>query len=324
MDPDVRARIRRGVAIAATAQGRAHEARGAPCEDAVCTVEGPVTVAAVADGAGSARHAKRGAETAARAAVRLLRDDLAGLLRAGPSCARERVLEVVDGALAAEAARLGATPRDLASTLLFVAVRQGRFLAGHLGDGLVGIRRGGRVEVLSQPANGEHANETVFVPTRRGPGDLRLYTGASEGVDGFVLMTDGAADGLWGATAEHPTVRSPSSVLARWWHGLDVFPAGDVELALAESLAGPVREATRDDCGVAIVRTVGLGRLGTARSRDLLGECGRRALRTRGRVARAWSAVDVDAGIDVIARRARLHPSTVRRHLDKLRRLGWG
>ncbi len=287
-------------------------------------VEGPVTVAAVADGAGTARHARRGADTVVRVVAALLRAELGSLLRGGPLHVREHVLGAVDEAIAAEADLLRATARDLASTLIFVAVGHGRFLAGHLGDGMIGARRAGRLEVLSQPVNGDHANETVFVPTRRGAGDLRLYTGPSANVDGFVLMTDGAMDGLWGVSRDQPSVRSPAPVIARWLDALEVATVADVEQALAESLLGPVRAVTRDDCGVALVRSVGLGRLGSARAYDLLGGGGRKAMRVRGRVARAWGGAEVDAPMAAIARRVGLSPSTVRRHVDKLRRLGWG
>ncbi len=311
-----------GVAVGATARGRSHERRGALCEDVVRTAGGPVAVAALADGAGSARHARRGAEVATIAVVDLLRARFVDLVAGGPRFARDAILSAVDAAIDEEAARIGAALRDLASTLLFVAVDRDRFLAGHLGDGLIGVRRAGRAELLSAPANGEHANETVFVPTRSGDSDLRLYAGATTGVDGFVLLTDGAADGLWGLRPGS-TAREPSPVLERWWAGLDTAPPSEVAAAIEAGLRGPVREVTRDDCGVAVVRRVAFGCGGAARSRELLGRCGRRATRTRSRVLRAWSAGGPDTTIQATARRAGLTVTAVVKHLAKLERLGW-
>jgi hypothetical protein len=322
--PSVSRAPSRIVAFARTARGRAHEASGRPCEDAFYTRQGPVTVAAIADGAGSARLAKLGAETVTRAVGELLRRSLGEVVALGPEGARRRILEAVDAALADVASLHGATPRDLASTLLFVAWDRTRLLVGHLGDGVVGARRAGVPSVISRPQNGEFANETVFIPTRRGLGDLRLYLGGPSCFDAFVLMTDGAAASLYGFASPCDDAPSLSPVVGRWWTALDAVAPSVVEGAVARSLEGAMRRATRDDCCVALVRRARLGSSGSARAAELLGTPTRRSTRTRGRVARAWNALGAQADASAIARRTKLHPITVRRHLADLHALGWG
>lgn len=48
--------------------------------------------------------------------------------------------------------------RDLASTLLFTAVRNGNYILCHIGDGVLGYLKDGELKVASKPENGEFAN----------------------------------------------------------------------------------------------------------------------------------------------------------------------
>ncbi len=321
----------RGVAVGVAVRGRSHEARGIGCEDVVLTRDGPVTIAALADGAGSARHARLGAETTARAVVELLAREFAALQDAGPVAARDRILEVVDAALAREAHVHGAHPSDLASTLLFVAMSHGRVIGGHLGDGVVAVRRKGRFEVVFEPAVGEFAGETVFVPTRGGAGDLRLFTGPTVGIEGVALMSDGAATSLCGALGSEgpPSARYRiAPILDRWWGGLSTHAPSEVRGAVEEALRGPVRARTGDDCSLALVRRVGFvdatALVTPARRCEMLGASTCGAARIRGRLARAWSEVGEGLELVRLARRARVSVRKARQHHAALRAIGWG
>jgi hypothetical protein len=323
--------IGRGVAVGVAVRGRSHEARGIGCEDVVLTREGPVTIAALADGAGSARHARLGAETAARAVVELLAREFAALQDAGPAVARDRMLEVIDAALACEAQVHGAHPRDLASTLLFVAMSHGRVIGGQLGDGVVAVRRKGRFEVVFEPAVGEFAGETVFVPTRRSAGDLRLFTGPIVGIDGVALMSDGAAASLCGALGRAGSLSERyrlAPILDRWWGGLATHAPSEVRGAVEDALRGPVRARTGDDCSLALVRRVGFvdatAFVSPARRSEMLGASTCGAARIRGRLARAWSEIGASAELVRLARRARVSVRKARPHHAALQAIGWG
>lgn len=149
----------------ASVQGSGHERAGMPCQDAHCwSVRQPdgVLVAAVADGAGSASLAEVGANIAAHAAV----DALAG----GP-CARgswaERLRAALGAALTAveaEAAERGATPRELATTLIVVLAGESEVAVAQIGDGAVVIGDTDRnFTSLTVPRSGEYINETTFL-----------------------------------------------------------------------------------------------------------------------------------------------------------------
>ncbi|MWV62270.1 hypothetical protein DCO58_05115 [Helicobacter saguini] len=88
--------------------------------------------------------------------------------------------------------------KDLASTLLFVAVKGEQCLIGHLGDGTIGALYGETLKVVSSGDNGEHANETYFVTTKGAARLLQITRGnvKEKNIKAFVLMSDGSSEGL--------------------------------------------------------------------------------------------------------------------------------
>ena len=61
-------------------------------------------------------------------------------------------------------------------TLLFVSIKNNKYIAGHIGDGIIGIiDEKGDAIVLSEPENGEFANTTYFTTSENYKYHLRLY-----------------------------------------------------------------------------------------------------------------------------------------------------
>lgn len=91
------------------------------------------------------------------------------------------------------------TPKDLASTLLFAAIKGEQCLIGHLGDGAIGGLYGNELKCISNPDNGEHANETYFVTTKHAERALKIIKGniKEKDIHAFVLMSDGSTEGLY-------------------------------------------------------------------------------------------------------------------------------
>lgn len=207
--------------------------------------------------------------------------------------------------------------RELASTLLFVAVNRGQSLAGHVGDGVIGCERAGVLEVLSHPEHGEFLNETTFVTSSRAAERLALHRGALDGRSAFVLMSDGSAESLY-----RRRDRSLAPGVASICTWLDRRAPDEVELALQRSLGDVIGPQTRDDCSLAILREVvtpssRLAEFGVPFQRAFLDCTNARALGKR--VAIASLMGTPMASPTEIARQVGVAPATARRHLSALR-----
>lgn len=151
---------------AAKAIGTSHIQAQLPCQDEfVCElIEDQSLIAALADGAGSAALAKRGAELAVRTTISHLkqaiaekRTDFACLLRESAIAARD--------AISAEANQEGAALRSYACTLLVAVLSQnGGGAALQIGDGVMVVSDGGdEWSWVFWPQRGEYANTTNFL-----------------------------------------------------------------------------------------------------------------------------------------------------------------
>lgn len=177
---------------AAHATGTSHIKAGLPCQDRLaCAVLGNRTlVAAVADGAGSAALAERGAEIAVETVVRCLsraldagRSDYGAMLREAAVGAREAVLT--------EAQKHGSEPRDLASTLLVAVVGPSGGGALQIGDGVIVVNDGGDGWCwVFWPQRGEYANTTHFLTDEDAAERLQVEPFGGKVTD-VALMTDG-------------------------------------------------------------------------------------------------------------------------------------
>jgi len=166
----VRTPARRWRIAAASMQGSNHEKMGLPCQDACVhrSLPGGIFVAAVADGAGSARHSDTGAAVAAKKAVDTIAAQAAlARLPEDDEAWRSLLVDaftVARGAVEREAAELGASPRDLATTLILVVGTRRLTAVAQVGDGAaIMCDDAGEIGALTVPHNGEYLNETEFL-----------------------------------------------------------------------------------------------------------------------------------------------------------------
>ncbi|MEU1076990.1 MULTISPECIES: PP2C family serine/threonine-protein phosphatase [unclassified Streptomyces] len=202
-------------------EGYRHRRDGIPCQDAWrCSTDGPVTVLAVADGAGSRPRSGEGSLLAVRLAVEHF-----GRLPAsgadGPTAHRllRRCFQrVVDDFLD----RTGEGAGDHATTLTVVVLASGWLGYCTVGDGFVVLRAGTedgerQFHLLPQPAAvSEYSNETVFLTTPDAARWVRTDCVRDEGVDGVLLSTDGLAQAAlsWsGGAPQAPNGSFAASVL---------------------------------------------------------------------------------------------------------------
>jgi hypothetical protein len=236
-------------AAVAVAQGRRHAADGVACQDAVARLaKGRYAAIALADGAGTARYAARGATLSAAVAARHLVRHLPKLLACTEERAKATLLTTVLQVLRRAARALSAPVEDFACTLLFAATDGRTLLLGQIGDGRVGVRdiSSGLWRPVLTASKGEFINETTFVTSRSALARFQLARGDAASVSACVLMSDGAEDSLFHRATQTfaPAVES----IAQW---VALHPVRKTERALAQQLSTVLRTRTFDDVGLA-------------------------------------------------------------------------
>jgi len=152
-----------------SAVGTSHLESNVPCQDRCVTAtlgDGTIFVAALADGAGSAACAERGADLVCAALLDAVAQSVNGshdlgalddeTVRAWFAAARERIV--------AEAAGGDRDVREYAATALLCVAGDDHTICAQLGDGGIVVRdAAGDYTVAIWPENGEYANQTFFI-----------------------------------------------------------------------------------------------------------------------------------------------------------------
>ena len=182
-----------------TRQGRSHVKQGTPCQDKTyCQSYDDTYVITLADGAGSASLSHYGAECV----TKCIADELGSHFESywdetEARIAKERLFHEISESLQQIAEQQDCQLKDLASTLLTVAVKDERYIILHLGDGVIGYCKEGVLKVASAPNNGEFANTTVFTTSSDACSQMKVFRGPLNGINGFVLMSDGPESCLY-------------------------------------------------------------------------------------------------------------------------------
>lgn len=172
-------------------QGSFHRENNKPCEDKVISGKrGGMHYVALADGAGSLKYSAEGAECAVHAIVEYVSDNFERLLSESMMKAKYLIVDHVLYALKKKAD--GRNLKEFGSTLLFVGVKNGKYIMFHLGDG--GIIAGNeRFQILSRPMNGETKTHTFLTTTK----DVYKFTRLERGIvqkEHFAVVSDGCYD----------------------------------------------------------------------------------------------------------------------------------
>lgn len=251
-----RVRVKMYKTAYAYVQGRSHSEKNIPCQDRVMSLTGKgVTVLSLADGAGSAKHSDIGAEIAVTEINQWLSELFKDLYKMNEEDLKWLLSEVILESLEKEATQRKIAFKELSSTLLFVAVDSSKYLAGHLGDGIIGYMCSEGVEttikVLSYPAKGEYHNSTFFTTASNLQEHLRIYKGSMNNVEGFILMSDGAEESLFDRREKQfaPAVQ-------RFFDWLNDHSEEEVNQALFKNLEKHICLKTQDDCSVGILRRI--------------------------------------------------------------------
>jgi len=180
-------------------QGRKHIKENIPCQDKtkIC-FRNNTYVIALADGAGSARCSHYGAEIVVSSVCEFITDHFDELLQDNDALSvKTKILNYILDRLNNEAINKNCTINDMASTLLFVAIKNDVFFVCHIGDGVIGYLKNGELKLISSPENEEFANVTFFVTSKQAPKYTKIFRGKTDGVSGFFLMSDGTSNCLY-------------------------------------------------------------------------------------------------------------------------------
>ena len=214
--------------------GTSHLAQGKGCEDVIKAITTEdVAVMALADGAGSFSKAFEGATIATEKCSKWLLNNFDWAYSAKKSEIKDRLLYyTIRKSIIRKAIKEKSRLKEYSSTLLFVAIKDNRYIAGHIGDGVIGIitTEGDNV-VLSEPERGEFANTNI---------------------SSFFLMSDGSADCLYNQVGNTfaPAISKFAVSLAK---------ASDAEVTQVNDSLKDVMEQhfssrTNDDCSLIMLQ----------------------------------------------------------------------
>ena len=82
----------------------------------------------------------------------------------------------------------------MSSTMLCVAVKDGKAVVCHIGDGVIGALTDDGVKIVSKPDNGEFASTTYFIASSVASEHLRIQKFPLNGEHAFFMMSDGVSE----------------------------------------------------------------------------------------------------------------------------------
>ena len=240
--------------LTSSVKGRSHRRNSAPLQDRTCVLrEKGVIAAALADGAGSAAKSQEGADAAVKATCDFLCQNFETLYRAEtPLALRRAVLTQARDAVERRARELNVPVRDLACTLMAVAVKDDRYLIIHVGDGVIAYQKKEMVKVASVPCNGEFANNTVFLTSSDALRRCKVYKGVQPELEGFCLMSDGSGAALYNKRKERS-----APILKILFQQAQMLNRDVASEILEKIMQRIVAVRTQDDCSVILLTREG-------------------------------------------------------------------
>ncbi len=231
-------------------QGRGHVKEGIPCQDKTAVREEFGTRCVVlADGAGSARLSHFGASAVVETVAALLCREFDHFYEAAaPADVTTVILDVLHRRLQEVAEEQSCALSDLASTLLFVACNDGRYIIGQLGDGCIAFSRDGELKLVTRPEKGEFANQTFFVTSAHAGQHFRLFKGDVGRLDGFFLMSDGAAESLYQRNTDTVAPLVRKLIIATFCKNAEWM-----RNAVGNIFNNEILRKTFDDCSIAVL-----------------------------------------------------------------------
>ena len=194
--------------------------------------ENGVSVVSLADPAGVAENLGSSAELAAEAVAAIMAEYFEELYVSKDDFIKKSITEKIKQAFQREGNKFS----NLDGSLLCIAVKENRYLAGHVGGGLI-ARLNGSCWVLSEPETENHDMT-----------NLRIYKGDLQEPFGFMLMSNGACQSLYdGSTYKL------SSACDTFFEWLKEYDEETVSEALTENINKYFLKDTKGDISVVVM-----------------------------------------------------------------------
>ena len=233
--------------IKCAVQGISHIDKNIPCQDKVydLTLNG-VTAIALADGCGSASLSHFGAEAVTKFICEKFCSDFDVIFNDEDGInVKKNLMNDITEELQKLAAEKGYELKELASTLLFVSVKENHFILAHIGDGIIGYLKGDELKVAQMPKKEGAVNETFFTTSSITLQQMQLIKGNLDAISGFVLMSDGTETSLYDKRKDQLADIIKKLMLMSDTHRTEV-----IEKMLQLSFESNIKQQTIDDCSI--------------------------------------------------------------------------
>ena len=232
--------------------GRGHHSRNMQCQDSVYTKKGKKHLGiAVSDGAGSKKLSEIGSKVAAKQSIDYVSRYFSELYDiSDEKFIAEKIISHVIKYIRKASSSSSYDISDYSCTLVFVVIDNvtNRYIAGHIGDGLIISRNAREPFVLSHPKNGEYGNTTFFITEKDAIDNFSIFKGELNKINGFMVMTDGTSSSLY-----NNKTRLPAPAINTIFNWLDDESERKVQVALSNAMKDFFIKKTHDDCSIAIL-----------------------------------------------------------------------
>ncbi len=177
-------------------QGIKHKRYKTLCQDSVAKGRiRSVYTAALADGAGSASHARLGSQIASKTICTYVSHNFETLYTLPIEEVKTKIIKHIQEAIRDNSEEVRDI-RNMATTLLFVAIHKSRYIVAQIGDGCILESKNGTISLVFDQDDFEFSNETIFITNNAEQVSqyYQIKRGDIGDIDSFILTSDGLED----------------------------------------------------------------------------------------------------------------------------------
>lgn len=243
-------------AACAKGVGRSHLSTNTPCQDYICTYrnasEGLISIS-LSDGAGSCSLSHIGSRIIVKTVNTYLVKNFADLINSNDIENKKQniITEIVKNLQSRVIKDNESSIKPYSGTLLAIVTDGEKYIAIHLGDGVIGCIDNNESKIISAPSNGEFSNTTYFVTDKDAVANLKVFTGDINTINSFILMSDGTQDSLY--NKKENTLASAYIKLSEW---LNNKTEKKVSKILDENVKKVFTQKSTDDCSIGLLNIV--------------------------------------------------------------------